>query len=404
MLGIDRLCALGIAEWKQTKECPDLSKWMIDEEQRHQMEALLSQQISKVSSFWQAFPHQPHAQKRWRKKGLDTMDEWIHDASLPLFDEMNRDVAQCFRDITFSFLRDVRSFDRELSLADTMQALRNVWIIAILQCLFQKKVGYHKAMFAYSMLYPYTDNFLDEAKRSAKDKHAFNHWLDARLHGLSAHPRSAHEQKIDTLVSMIEQQFPRSRYPQVYESLYAIQAAQIASLRQQDGKRQCSDEELLAISYRKGGTSVVVDGVLIDGELNETQLAFCMRYGFMLQLGDDLQDAYSDQANHHQTLVSMNPSKCYDALVRKLLQYVEDICAKFPVDDHSLMDFVAQNCRFLIFASLFQDRAVTTSVALRQEVCKCLPVSLSFIHDQKAKWPFPDHDEEWWSRLDVLLQ
>ncbi len=404
MIGIDLLYVKGIEEWKQSAQCFDLTRWTISNEQRHSMEVLLDQRMTKLGAFWQAFPDQPRAQKRWRKKGLATMDQWIKETDLPLFDEMNQEVAELFREITFSFLRDVRSFDRKLSMADAMQALRNVWIIAILQCLFEKKVGYHQAMFAYSMLYPYTDNFLDDELRSLSEKQAFNKWLDARLHGVITQPHNDHEQKIDRLVEMIEEQFPRTVYPQVYESLYAIQNAQMDSLRQQDGERLLSDEELLAISYHKGGTSVIVDGALIDGSLNEQELAFCMRYGFMLQLGDDLQDAYIDRIHHHQTIVSMYPKGCYDPLVRKLLQYVDDICTDFNSANRSLIDFVAQNCRFLIFASLFQKNAVTISDSLRKEALACLPVSLAFIHDKKADWSFFECEEDSWKRLDVLLQ
>ncbi len=405
MIGIDNLCACGIAEWNKTNECSDLKNWYIDEEQRQHVEVQTDKIMKEILPFWRAFPNTPRSQKRWRQKGLKAIDSWMNQGDLPLFKEMNREVAELFREITFSFLRDVRSFDRQLSLADTMQALRNVWIIAILQCLFKKQIGYHPAMFAYSMLYPYTDNFLDDEHYSTADKKAFNDWLDARLRGIGGHPRNDHEIKIDRLVGMIERQFPRKTYPLVYESLYEIQSAQIASLRQQDGMRICTTDELLAISYRKGGTSVVADGALIDGMLNEKELSFCMKYGFMLQLGDDIQDAHIDGKHHHQTLASMYSEVHYDVFIRKLLQYVEDICTEFKTyADPTLVNFVAENCRYLIFASLLQHDAVAISPILMREVQQCLPVSQGFIDDKKALWPYSYTEEEWWARLDVLLQ
>ena len=54
---------------------------------------------------------------------------------------------------------DARKFDDDLPIGDIMQAMRNVWISNALQLLFGKEVYYSKANFAYSMLYPYTDNY-----------------------------------------------------------------------------------------------------------------------------------------------------------------------------------------------------------------------------------------------------
>lgn len=405
MIGIDQLCAVGIVKWKQTRRCDTLASWYVDEAMRRQNEAQGEALLQEFLPYWQAFPTEPRAQNRWRQKGAALLDGWLHQAHHPLFADMNQNVGILFRDITVTFLRDVRRFDRQLSLNDAMQALRNVWIIAVLQCLFQKPVGYHEAMFAYSMLYPYTDNYLDDVSRSMMAKQVFNVWLNDRLHGIRQTMNNDHERKIDRLVTMIERRFPRCDYPQVYESLYAIQAAQERSLYQQDGEWLCDQEELLAISYEKGGTSVVADGMLIDGKLNDQQLAFCMDYGFMLQLGDDIQDASTDRRHHHQTLASMYPQTVYDPLIGKLFQYVEDICADFAGNtDQSLLAFVAQNCRYLIFASLMQENAITISLSLMQELQRCLPVSRSWWKAKQKNWDIHLCDEECWKRLDVLLQ
>lgn len=47
-----------------------------------------------------------------------------------------------------------------------------------LQLLFGKEVYYSKANFAYSMLYPYTDNYLDNTNIDKNDKILFNNWLE----------------------------------------------------------------------------------------------------------------------------------------------------------------------------------------------------------------------------------
>lgn len=72
----------------------------------------------------------------------------------------------------------LEKFDDDLPIGDIMQAMRNVWISNALQLLFGKEIYYSKANFAYSMLYPYTDNYLDNTNIDKNDKILFNNWLE----------------------------------------------------------------------------------------------------------------------------------------------------------------------------------------------------------------------------------
>ena len=49
-----------------------------------------------------------------------------------------------------------------MTLQEIGQAMRNVWIMNISQVLLNVEVKFTNAIFAYSMLYPYTDNILDD--------------------------------------------------------------------------------------------------------------------------------------------------------------------------------------------------------------------------------------------------
>lgn len=405
MIDIAALCEIGIGEWRNTKACASLQPWYITAKQRMAYEAQIDTLFQDLQRFLAAFPKQKQANMRWRQKGVSYIEELMKGHKVPLLEGMNDEVQALFQMITVSFLKDVRAFDRELSFTDAMQALRNVWIIAILQCLFQKPQGYHKAMFAYSMLYPYSDNYLDDETVSLAEKQHFNEWFTARLHGEALIVHNTHEEKISALVGMIEQRFPRAQYPQVYESLYLIQAAQIQSLRQQDGKKQLSDEALLAISYEKGGTSVVADGMLIEGNLNEEQLRFCMRYGFMLQIGDDLQDGRVDASHHHQTLIANHINEIQDEIVSKLMRYTIDILTPASLcADRQLSEFVLRDCLYLIFFALIKQDAPSISAVLNEQLLHCLPVSLSFIESRKAKQPYRYTQAQWWERIDALLE
>ena len=72
------------------------------------------------------------------------------------------------------------------------------------------------AVFAYSMLYPYTDNPLDNPEIDEATKRANSERLARRLRGARLEPVDANEHKVFRLVGMIEGQYPRSDFPEVY--------------------------------------------------------------------------------------------------------------------------------------------------------------------------------------------
>lgn len=402
MIAITRLCEEGIQAWKQIKPEFSFTPWYCSQEEQHDNEVRLDQLLNDLLPYLDAFPKQKLLQARWKQKGEDYLTTLL-EGQEGLLEGMEEAAQLRFREITVSFLRDVRLFDPALSLADAMQALRNVWIIAILQCIFDKPVGYHPAMFAYSMLYPYSDNYLDDVNVSMAEKRSFNDWFTQRLLGTIDSGRNAQEEKISALVHKIEEQFPRAHYPQVYEALLLIQEAQILSLSQQDGNVPLHEEELLAISYRKGGTSVLADGYLIDGCLDYEEERFCMDYGFMLQLGDDLQDVVEDRTHQHQTLLSTWKQGDMDELILRLLQ--DTIAILQPssfCQNKELLEFVQKDCLYLLFFALLQEQDPFISSPLYKQVTRCLPVSPSYLASKQASELFSYSDEEWWARIDLL--
>lgn len=404
MVLINQLIEEGLAEWQGSAQYDSFAKWHVSNQQRDEYENKLSAFIVKLNRFMEQLPKQSASKRLWKQKALTEITKMMQSGDSHFFSGLNETERTLFQDMTISFLRDVRSFDPELSLQDTMQALRNIWILAILQCLFHKYSGYHKAMFAYSMLYPYSDNYLDDPDVSKAYKMQFNEWFTKRLKGVIA-SKNAHEERISSLIALIEAQFDRKEYPQVYEALLLIQSAQIRSLQQQDGAVLLSDDRLLEISYEKGGTSVIADGILIDGLLDEEQQRFCMRFGFMLQLGDDIQDAISDHTNAHQTLLSNHSTQNADPLIRKLLAYIQSSLSNSKVCDRSeLLQFVEKDCFYLIFYALFQKNAIMISHALRKTIQHCLPLSAAFLSDLTRQYENRYSEDRLWEYVDTLIE
>ena len=61
--------------------------------------------------------------------------------------------------------------------------MRNVWIMNGVQLMADVPVKITPSVFAYSMIYPYSDNFLDDPNVTEEEKQAFSKRFNQRLHG-----------------------------------------------------------------------------------------------------------------------------------------------------------------------------------------------------------------------------
>src|SRR5208282_1566282 len=168
------------------------------------------------------------------------------------------------------FARRAREFDATLSQADTIQACRNAWTACGLQPLLAMPSSVTPSILGYSLLYPYTDNYLDDAAVPTRAKLAFSERFRERLRGNFATPLNPHEAAVWALVGMIEGQYSRHQFPAVFECLLAIHQAQEDSIAQQRNE-SLRDAELLRLSFAKGGTSVLADAALARGWMTEEE-------------------------------------------------------------------------------------------------------------------------------------
>lgn len=212
-------------------------------------------------------------------------------------------LSESFRNVSRDFFYQARVFGPELSPENIYQALRNVWIMNGLQLVMGLPVEITASIFAYSMIYPYSDNFLDDAFVTAAEKLDFSERFNRRLHGDDVMATNFTEAQLFKLVSMIESQYTRHLFPEVYESLYAIQKAQTASVELLI-KNNLSQSETRRICFEKGGTSVLADGFLVAGKLGIQQQQALYGYGVYLQLLDDIQDSREDADSGTNTMCS----------------------------------------------------------------------------------------------------
>ena len=131
-------------------------------------------------------------------------------------------------------------------------------------------------------------------------------------------------------MQLIEEQYPRRHFTQVFESLLAIHRAQECSIAQLKGCGSLDDAELIKISFDKGGTSVLADACLSHGSLDEEQNRFAFEWGVLLQLGDDLQDLHDDMSCGSTTIFTRAAASRLplDSLVLQLLTFSEQVATR----------------------------------------------------------------------------
>ena len=305
-----------------------------------------------------------------------------------LSEERKKDFFKC----TEEFLESSKAFDQSLSMEDIGQALRNVWIINILQAVMGEKVRLTSAILGYSLLYPYTDNFLDDSSISREDKMEFNNRLMCRLKGERLTPFNSHEEKVYALVELIEKDFHREEYRELYLALQYINLGQIESVKQQYSPGNIfpiGREELLDISLLKGGSSVLVDGYLVRGRLTHEEIDFSLGYGFMLQLGDDLQDVEEDYSNSHITLMTSDISKgSLDLMATKLINFtvslIQNLSCADKGEEIGLKEMIKINCIMLVLFSVVKAKGYFSSEYINSLKVH-LPYSIDHIEGLREK-------------------
>jgi hypothetical protein len=225
-----------------------------------------------------------------------------------------------FKNVSKDFFYKARAFGPELKPEGIYQGMRNVWIMNGIQLMCNVPVRITPSVFAYSMMYPYSDNFLDDPEVSSAEKEIFSRRFNRRLHGENVTPASHTDEQLYRLVGMIEDEFPRTSFPGVYESLYAIQKGQTESL-EMTTENGLSDEKILEICFEKGGASVVADGYLVAGKLTREQEQALFGYGVYLQLLDDIQDVKEDSLAFTKTMFSCLPEEKLGACVNRTVHF-----------------------------------------------------------------------------------
>jgi hypothetical protein len=268
--------------------------------------------------------------------------------------------GDAFYEASIAFAREARAFDPRFTFEQLGQALRNVWIGNCLQMLLDRPVELRPGLFAYSMLYPVTDNWLDDPDVSSDLKRSFNERLGQRLAGRPVRAGDERDTAVCRLVERIEQELPRDDFPSVYASLLAIHDGQVHSLDQHGGT-DLTSAELASISFEKGGSSVLADLHLVSRVTDPMEERFAFGYGVFLQLLDDLQDVEVDLGAGHETLFTRAARRGpLDELTARLARFIDNVLSgdgRFSGPDFTdRLDLIRRNCLALLVSSVADHR------------------------------------------------
>lgn len=313
------------------------------------------------------------------KNGRDSENEKVVLEKGKIFMEQTIGISPWSADTLFSeayltcseaFVKRAKIVAPDLSTVGIFQALRNLWTMNSMQIYLNSPIQLTDAMFAYSMLYPLTDNYLDSPERSKAEKYNFNGRFRTKIATGEADAFTPEESRIFEMIDLIAGDFDRVAFPSVYEALLAILDGQNMSLHQQDSPGPYQ-KDILGISIYKGGSSVLADAYLIKGTLTPEQERFAFYYGVLLQFADDLQDLKTDAKEGHATIFNLQVKHGHlEALACKYLNLMTHFFETIfePSSDQSvaLKEIMSKSLELLIFTALIEQRRYLSRTFLNQ--------------------------------------
>ncbi|MCI9201955.1 MAG: hypothetical protein HFI03_16575 [Lachnospiraceae bacterium] len=379
------------AEWEKQPEAfpvflekhPEIFP-AVGDMQKKENEALIEEFSARMQKKAEQRPEGKEGLKQWeqemeqelkcflKKEKMLSLSEWINPV---LFHEFEKE--------TKHFIDRVRGFDADLNAGQIWQAMRNYFIYAMIVEMQGERQNAANPILAYSLLYPYTDNYIDDKTTTKEEKERYNRMIARKLKGEPVLAQSALEEKTCRLLDMIGDAYEGEAKKKVIGTLLQLLEAQNYSIRQQ--KAGISEDEILGISIWKGSTSVLADYLFATQDWREKEEGFYLRFGFLLQLVDDLQDMEEDKKEgSHTLMIKAAEQKRLEGQVNRLLWFIWDTVRAFEPRNPGLKGFVLKNCVEITLLSV----AMSAQHFLKEYIKALepyLPLSVEFIKKMKKQ-------------------
>ena len=199
------------AEWEKQPEAfpvflekhPEIFP-AVGDMQKKENEALIEEFSARMQKKAEQRPEGKEGLKQWEqemeqelkcfleKEKMLSLSEWINPV---LFHEFEKE--------TKHFIDRVRGFDADLNAGQIWQAMRNYFIYAMIVEMQGERQNAANPILAYSLLYPYTDNYIDDKTTTKEEKERYNRMIARKLKGEPVLVQSALEEKTCRLLDMI---------------------------------------------------------------------------------------------------------------------------------------------------------------------------------------------------------
>jgi hypothetical protein len=149
-----------------------------------------------------------------------------------------------------------------------------------------------------------------------------------------------------------------------------------------------SDALICQICFEKGGASVLADGYLVAGKLNQQQEQALFGYGIYLQLLDDLQDLEEDKNACTKTMFSVTANDSLDKLVNKTIHFgrtvLNEMLCFTGMQNSSLLDLMNRSIETMLIESVGLNEDWYSSKYL-QQLEQHSPLHFSFVREKRRQ-------------------
>lgn len=348
-------------------------------EEKASNEAYISRVSDQFSRLIGKCPRLPIFRRKWVKNIYSLLYKVLaEEPVMSLHEYLPSERIKCFITEIQTLLKEIRKFTPDLSINDLGQAVRNYIVYQMFKEIHLDTSGFSKACYGYSMLYPYTDNFIDNAAHTTEDKARYNQLIHHFISEGKADPICEHDEKTVYFLSAIKDSYQDTDRLNVSALLLLMLEAQKKSLQQQQ-KISISAKERLNISTYKGGMSVLIDRFFVKKKMTHRDILFYLGFGFFLQLADDLQDIKEDCSQINQTLFTLDlTSEHAEKTVNRLFCFIRELCTSFPAENKTFMEFVLNNCYLLIIMGVYKSREYFSKEYVNA-LERFFPVSFSYL-------------------------
>ena len=304
---------------------------------------------------------------------------WEKEEILHIYEYMGKDTFFQFESEIKSFVRQTRSFDDELDMIQIWQAMRNYLIYAMIVEMQAEKQEAKLPILCYSLLYPYTENYLDSASMQNKQKNYYNQLIADKISGKEVSCHSKLEEQTNRLLDGILQNYSSEELEQIRVALFALLEAQSESIQQQGKESALTEQELCNISVRKGSTSVLVDYFFSTMDWRIEEITFYLKFGFLLQLIDDFQDIAEDEQENRHTLMTQAKTKgVLEQRLNHLLWFIDSVMKEFEPRNTRIKPFVQRHCMGMVLITAAMNPSLLSS-AYVEHIEKYLPFSIEYL-------------------------